>query len=136
VASGWYSKAIVKKVEIGLPYEEDPSIEVALCSTVAVPASDETDLISYTVGADRLLYFYGGSASSGTDTDFILYINGIEKERRRNAWTERNVFFHVSGKLTTGDSVRITAEHHSTKIHNITASLYCVLYATDQEIPA
>jgi hypothetical protein len=136
VASGWYSKAIVKKVEIGLPYREDPSIEVALCFTVPVPALVEVDVLNYTVGADRLLYFYGGSACSGTDTDFVLYINGVEKERRKNAWTERNAYFNVSGKLMPGDTVRITAEHHSTKIHNITASLYCVLYATDQEIPA
>jgi hypothetical protein len=136
MASGWYSKAIVKKVEIGLPYAEDPSIEAALCATVAVPSGAETVLLNYTVAANRLLYFYGGSATAGTDSDFILYINGVEKERRRNAWNDRNVFFGVSGKLNPGETVRITVQHHSTKLHNITASLYCVLYATDQEIPA
>jgi hypothetical protein len=45
MASGWYSKAIVKKVEIGLPYAEDPSIEAALCATVAVPSGAETVLV-------------------------------------------------------------------------------------------
>lgn len=92
--------ALVLSRDGGLAYLDD----VKLYGQVTAPISVETPIITHTVPVGEEHTLQSISVGGNDRGQFIVKINGVEKHRIRNAWTDRSPQHSLGDEnLTAGD---------------------------------
>jgi hypothetical protein len=100
-------------IKVSIVDDSEP-LEFTYGTVLAVPRLTETTVVDYTVPVGGEFLFTTGRATGGTDAEFYLQVDGVNKDGSRSSWCERTAKFDIpqgSIRVTGGSTIRIRVYH-------------------------